>query len=258
VELAKSGLKIMRLQEYPNFRDLGGISAGPAGRLRHGMVYRSEAILDPAVQDAALLEARAIRLIFDLRSSGECGRAPNQFWHEQGAECINLDLMAALRASNNPWEVMRGDLTVRGAEAAMVTLYGGLPRAALTHAATLLGRIADDGLPVLVHCTAGKDRTGFMIAMLLEALGVEREAIIEDYLLSAHRKTAAAREATRAMVAVHLGAPIPEDALDQLMTVQPNYLAASFTAIDADFGGIDGYLGRLGVDRQALRARLLD
>ena len=247
-----------RLQDYPNFRDLGGMSAGPAGRLRHGRVFRSEAILDPAGEDAAQLQTCAIRLVFDLRSAGECGRAPNHFWGTEGAECINLDLMAALRATNNPWEVMRGDLTVRGAEAAMLALYGGLPRASLGHAATLLGRMADGGLPVLVHCTAGKDRTGFMIAMLLEALGVEREAIIEDYLLSAARKTAAARAATRTMVTVHLGADIPEDALDQLMTVQPNYLAASFAAIDADFGGIDGYLGRLGVDRQALRTQLLD
>ena len=251
----------MRLQDYPNFRDIGGMPAGPAARVRHGLVFRSEAVLDPAGQDAEQLRAKAIRLVFDLRSSGECGRAPNRFWAGQGAECINLDLLGSLAPDQNPWAVMRGDVSVAGAEAAMLALYGGLPRAAFGHAATLFNRLADGDLPVLVHCTAGKDRTGFVIAVLLAALGAEPDAILADYMLSVDRKTAAAREATRVMVAGHLGAEPPQAALDRLMTVQPNYLAASLAAIDADFGGIDGYLSQIGFGParlEALRARLLD
>ncbi len=252
---------MIRLQEYPNFRDLGGMAAGAAGRLRRDRIFRSEAVLDPGTEDAAKLEAKAIGLVFDLRSAGECGRAPNRFWAGQGAECLNLDLMGSLDASGNPWLAMREDASERGADAAMHTLYRGLPQAALGHAATFLRRVADGGVPVLVHCTAGKDRTGFMIAMLLAALGVGNDAILEDYMLSASRKTAAAREATRAMVASHLGQEISEQALDRLMTVRPSYLAASLATIEGQFGGIDSYLAQLGFDavrRAALQDLLLE
>ena len=235
--------------------------AGVSGRLRHGRVFRAEALLDPGPDDAALLEAMSIRLVIDLRSTAECVRAPNRFWAGQGAECIGMDLMENLDSASNPWRVMREDPSVNGAGKAMLALYRGLPRAALTHARVLLGRMAEDVAPVLVHCTAGKDRTGFMIALLLAALGVEQEAILEDYMLSASRKTAAAREATRAMVIGHLGSPMAEDALDIMMGVRPDYLAGSFAAIEAEFGGIDRYLLQLGmgsVQREAMRSQLLE
>jgi protein-tyrosine phosphatase len=261
VGLADTGLNVTRLQEYPNFRDIGGMNAGSFGRLRHGLVFRAEAVLDPGPGDAALLEVSEIRLVFDLRSSAECIRAPNRFWTGQGAECLNMDLMADLDAASNPWVVMREDTSVQSADKAMLALYRGLPQAALAHAPTLLGRIANGGAPVLVHCTAGKDRTGFMIALLLAALGVPHDTIIEDYLLSAGRKTAAAREATRAMVVSHLGSAMAEDALDTMMGVKPDYLAASLAAIESEFGGMDRYLLQLGVDpqrREALQALLLE
>lgn len=261
VRLADTGLNVTRLQDYPNFRDIGGMAAGALGRLRHGLVFRAEAVLNPGPDDAALLHASAIRNVFDLRSSAECIRAPNQFWAGQGAECIGMDLIASLDATSNPWAAMREDPSADGADKAMLALYRGLPQAALDHAPILLGRIADGGVPVLVHCTAGKDRTGFMIALLLAALGVEQETILEDYMLSASSKTAAAREATRAMVVNHLDRAMPEDALDTVMGVRPAYLAASFAAIDTQFGGIDSYLVRLGIDavrREAMRSQMLE
>ncbi|MEY2943126.1 MAG: hypothetical protein RLY97_1140, partial [Pseudomonadota bacterium] len=171
------------------------------------------------------------------------------------------DLMASLDTTSNPWMAMRDDASARGADAAMHAVYRGLPQAALGHAAKFLHRLAQGSGPVLVHCTAGKDRTGFMIAMLLAALGVGQDAMLADYMLSASRKTLAAREATRAMVASHLGQEISEDALDGLMTVKPSYLAASFAVIDRQFGGIDAYLAQLGCDtgrRTALQDLLLE
>ena len=259
--LAYPGLIMTHLQDYPNFRDLGGLSADSGARLRVGRVFRAEAVLDPRPDDAALLAAKSIRLVIDLRSSGECGRAPNRFWSGQGAECLNMDLMANLDVASDPWRAMREDASVCGADRAMHALYGGLPQAALSHAAIFLGRVADGGTPVLVHCTAGKDRTGFMIAMLLAALGAAQDAILDDYLLSASRKTGAAREATRAMVASHLWHELAEDALDTMMGVKPSYLAASFAAIEEQFGGIDSYLLQLGIDanrRKDLRLHLLE
>ena len=250
-----------RLQGYPNFRDLGGMRAGASCRVRHGRVFRAEAVLDPGSGDAALLEANDIRLVFDLRSSGECERAPNRFLVGLGAECLNMDLLAQLDPASDPWLALREDSTADGADTAMHALYRGLPRAVLPYAPTFLERIADSGAPMLVHCTAGKDRTGFMIALLLAALGTDNEAIFADYMLSASRKTAAAREATRAMIASHLGRDLSNEALDIMMGVKPTYLAASFLAIETQFGGIDHYLSQLGFGtarRASLRVQLLE
>lgn len=113
---------------------------------------------------------------------------------------------------------------------------------------------------MLIHCTAGKDRTGFLVALLLAAAGVSRNNVIADYLLSAGRANATARDATRALAISRLGVPLPEAALDELMSVQEAFLAASFAAIDRHHGGLDAYLELAGVTsthRASLEAALL-
>ena len=99
-----------------------------------------------------------------------------------------------------------------------------------------------------------------MIAVLLAALEVEPAAIEADYMASAGRKTDVAREATRHMARSLVGGEIGDDAIEEIMGVKPSYLAASFAAINTDFGGIDVYLGQVGLDpakRAALRTHLI-
>lgn len=244
----------------PNFRDVGALPVIGGGTLRRGMLFRSEAVLDPAPGDVAQIRQCGIRLVFDLRSSAETLRAPNRFWDEEGIEHHNLDLLSGFPRDQNPWAVLRDNPTRAGSEALMHALYAGMPRAALSHLPQLFDGAACGGLPLLVHCTAGKDRAGFMIAMLLAALGIEPAAIEADYMASAGRKTDVAREATRHMARSYVGGEIVEEAIEGLMGVNPSYLAASFAAIDADFGGIEAYLFSVGLDqakRAALQAQLI-
>ena len=224
-------------------------------------MFRSAAVLDPAPDEAAQIRQCGIRLVFDLRSTAETQRAPNRFWAGEGIEHHNLDLLAGFPHDQNPWAVLRDNPTQAGSEALMHALYAGMPRAALGHLPRLFDGIAQDGLPVLIHCTAGKDRTGFMVAMVLAALEVEHVAIEADYMASAGRKTAVAREATQQMARSYVGGEICDDAIDGLMGVRPSYLAASFAAIESEFGGIDAYLTTLGLDpqkRTALKAQLIE
>lgn len=245
----------------PNFRDVGPLPTMDGGTLRSGMLFRSEALLNPAPRDAEQIRQCGIRLVFDLRSSGETVRAPNRFWAGEGIEHHNLDLLSGFPRDTNLWAGLRAKPTRADGEALMHALYAGMPRAALSYLPRLFDGAAQGGLPMLVHCTAGKDRTGFMVAVLLAALGVERGAIEADYMASAGRMTDVAREATRQMTASHAGREVGDDVIEGLLGVSPSYLAASFAAIDTDFGGTDAYLARVGLDpprRAALQALLIE
>ena len=106
--------------------------------------------------------------------------------------------------------------------------------------------------PVVFHCTAGKDRTGFAAALLLSALGVERDAIMQDYLLTNQRyRRSPGMEGAG-----------PAHVMDVLWQVQPAFLQAAFDAMERDYGGLSSYLsGPVGIaagECEQLRRSLLE
>ena len=242
------------LATAPNFRDLGGLPTIDGRRVRSGLVFRSEALLAPTAEDAAAIAAHGIVLVCDLRSDTERGHAPNDWWAARGVERLHLDILAGIRTPNGPWSRLKADPTIDGALAAMDGIYAAMPAAALAHVAAIVARIAAGDLPLLIHCTAGKDRTGFVSAMLLAALGTEHEAIVADYLDSEGRRTAQVREGTRRMVIDRVGEGVPAAAIDALMGVDRRYIEASFAVVEARYGGVAGYLVAGGVDRRLLDA----
>ena len=143
----------------------------------------------------------------------------------------------------------------------MIALYRAIP---LDHAASyraMFAQILAGRVPIIINCSAGKDRTGVGAALILAALGVPRETIVDDYLLTnehadwdwllTQRSTLVARAwSARA------------EALEPLLTVDEAYLDSFFAELDSSHGGIEGYLtGPLKMDegaRQLLRERLLD
>jgi protein-tyrosine phosphatase len=115
----------------------------------------------------------------------------------------------------------------------------------------LFGHLLEDRAPLVIHCTAGKDRTGFASALILHALGVADEIIAEDYLLTnRHYK----RDASNA-------SDLPADVLDAIGNVEASYLAAAFEAVGSEYGDLETYLRdglKLGTpERTALKARYL-
>ena len=136
----------------------------------------------------------------------------------------------------------------------MRTVYAGMPAAAAPHLAPLIDALLDADGAVLIHCTAGKDRTGFVSALLLAILGVGRLGIMADYLASRGRRTERVVEATRRLVQAQVGA-MSLEALEALLDVDEGYLDTSFEIIAEQYGGLAGYLQAAGVGPERI-ARL--
>jgi protein-tyrosine phosphatase len=169
-----------------NFRDLGGIAAGP-GVTRFGVIYRSDRLSNLTAADGNALRELGITTIIDMRSRDERDRAPNRLPSDLPARQIARAFLprhthAMIEAINS------GQCDPAQAHAMMLRQYEAL---ALDHTADyqqiLDDLLAPEAVPAIFHCTSGKDRTGMIAAIILLALGASVEAIIEDYTLTQDR-----------------------------------------------------------------------
>ena len=250
------GEELVRLASADNFRDVSGPDAAYAGAdgrsLRRGVAYRSNELLLTET-DVESLGRLGVGAIFDLRTDHEVeshpdAEVPGARWEHLEVKGIPMDAVTTLADRSTAHDVMlqvyRGFVEVEGARAAF---------------ATLLRSIADSDAPVLFHCTAGKDRTGWAAALLLHLAGVDDETILEDYLLT-NTFASATREKYLGLVREHLGADKVE-VYERVMVADQAYLLAAYDAVAAAYGDRLGYL-RDGLalndaTLERLRARML-
>lgn len=228
-----------------NFRDLGGYPSRFGGAVRFGRVFRSDRLDRMTVADRARYEQLGIRTIYDLRRSEEREVAPDPFPNE------HVCIISALEANGHP------KLGEEPPESDGADLLRLLYRGMLDHAGRDIGRvfrgIADPRVaPVLFHCTAGKDRTGMIAALLLEWLGVPRELVLDDYeVTNEYRHEAAERDTFDRLVAEGMA---PEAAAG-LLSAPRWAMDETLAELDDDFGGIEAFLrGRAGLDDTVLAA----
>jgi len=175
--------RILALEGASNFRDLGGHRAADGGRTRRGLVFRSDAPHRLTPADLAVVGRLGLRVVYDLRTDEERRRAPSVLPRD-----IRREVLMIGGTNGKVREVGEHIVAGRLAEVPddfLVLVYEGLVEGqAATFGQLLTGLAESDGLPALIHCTHGKDRTGISVALLLSVLRVDEATILDDYELS--------------------------------------------------------------------------
>ncbi len=253
----------LRLEGAGNFRSLGGLPAHDGRRIRPFALMRADRLAGLGSDDWTSLAGIGLATICDLRSDAERTEHPNAVPVDFAIHQLNCDIRNDLRVDPSLAQLLVADPTARGVEQVMMEIYRRFPGYMGGTLRAIVDRLLEGGTPLLVHCSAGKDRTGFVIATLLHALEVPDDLILGDYLASRGWPGA---EQHRAALAPRLGRIIPpgalREAVDAALDVREAYLDAALTAVRADFGSVARYLeAASGVDAdrlEQLRERLLE
>jgi protein-tyrosine phosphatase len=252
------------LRGLPNFRDFGGYETKDGRRVREGVLYRSQAFGGATEKDLEYLAGLDIRMVCDLRSKFEREQARDRWPVGLMPSRLYLDIRSDARAGHSELiDAIRKEPNPAGVHRGMLLIYRGMPAAFAPVLPQLFAHLLDPvHLPMVIHCHAGKDRTGFICAVILAALGVQDQHITADYLLTAQRidRMQLSLELVETFSAF-VGVPLTVEALQVALDVCPEYLDAAMQALAADYGGIDGYLqtaAKLGAaEHERLRSLLL-
>lgn len=244
-----------RLSSIANFRDVagnegGGYEALANRHLKRGVIYRSNDLASASDEDLATLASLNIKHVYDLRSAteiadplvGGADKIP------AGADYTNIpinfgDLAALAQSLQSPDEGRQFMVDVNRSFITDPAKREGLKQA--------LTAIADSDGPVLIHCTGGKDRTGWISALLLTLSGVQEQTIIDDYLLS-NEYLAESNAQALAQIRAGLGEQAALN-IEPVLGVDKTYLAAAFEQMRADYGGPIAYLADgLGMEQMTI------
>jgi protein-tyrosine phosphatase len=254
----------------PNARDLGGLPAVDGRRIRPGLLIRSSALGRLVDDDLPVLRQLGIACLVDLRAPSEIEVAPPD--RLAGGPHVELlpiydpehpvfTYVAAVMLGHDlgAYEALAREGTA-GAMAAIYRWFVTDPGARAGFAAAVRLAARPDRLPLLFHCSAGKDRTGWLAVILLTSLGVDAATIRADYLRT-NEATADVQESILGAMTVRRPG-LDVDAIRPVLEVRPEYLDAAYAEVDRVYGGFDGYLGAgLGLDGAeiaALRDNLLE
>lgn len=235
-----------------NFRDLGGLPIAGGGSTRFGRVYRADRLCTLSDADLRHLEAAGIRHVFDLRSQTEADDFPDRL--PAGASYARLSMTSdeTFQARTIYERIVEGEIKAYG-EPEMVAGYVRILQNFGPSFARIVRQVAQ-GEPTIIHCTAGKDRTGVAAMLLLDLVGVAAEHVVADYALSAERQPSQQYDHTEANSLV----PMLEDyGLDPagfapLWEARGAVMAAVVEQLHDRWGGAAGYLARAGMDAQEL------
>jgi protein-tyrosine phosphatase len=232
-----------------NLRDLGGYPAADGRHVRRGLLFRAPALVALTDSDIAAIAALGLRTTCDFRGVREREVNPVIL---AGAHAVPLPIEPSVGAGLR--DILRtglatGHVTPEEMLDLLREAYQAYALQSFDRYRALFDLLRDDAnLPLLFHCSAGKDRTGFGAALLLTALGVSWDHVMHDYL--------ATNRLWRREIARNFD--LPQPVKDTLLGAHATLLTAAFDAVRGAYGSVDAYLERaLGLDAAA-RAGLAD
>ncbi|WP_078084895.1 tyrosine-protein phosphatase [Microbulbifer mangrovi] len=258
-------VRVLPLEGGRNFRDLGGYETTDGKTVKWGKLYRSGILTNLTADDYAYLRDREIATIVDFRSTSERSNEPDNW---RGSSAITLEWDYEMNWEQDFAKLFsRPDFSKQDLVELMDKGYTDLVKQQTPAYRAMFQKLIESEDPLLFHCTAGKDRTGIGAALILTALGVDRETVKQDYMLS--NKTLAgvkmmalpedASEKEKRMYAFF--AQLPEDIRGAMSGVELSWLESAFDEMARQHGSVEGYIEHaLDVDPQELallRTRLL-
>jgi len=241
--------RLVPLAGGSNFRDMGGYLTQDNHRVRRGLLFRSGVMTWLSDADQQYLAQLGVEQVVDLRSSEELEIYPNNWVRNAGIDYFNHDysIMELLQNANT-----------QVSSESMPALYGAMPVMLKPQLTQYFAYLVAGKAPIVVNCSAGQDRTGIASALLLSVLGVPREVVLEDYLLSSDFRRPvvergdldlAALASTNTFAALMSRYPADETHVPPLMTADGvPYLQFALQKIEQDYGSVNGYLAsELGV-----------
>lgn len=232
--------RLIPMEGQPNLRDIGGLPTEDGRFVKWGEIYRSGKLSDLTSNDLRYLSRLGIKTVVDLRNDIEIAKDPDRY--PKGVKYYQISLSDK---EGKAYERIRQMVLKEGyrrakAKALFVDVMRAFADTLATDIKPIFGLLLNenDRTPLLYHCTGGKDRTGFTTAMILSALGVSREIITEDYLMSNYYRQEMNRKNMKRARLIGLDA----ETLEYAIMVRKEYMDAVFEVIDEKYGGTEKYL----------------
>lgn len=247
-----SGAVTAPLPGTTNTRDLGGLPIEDGGIVGHGRLFRGD-VLGPvgssaeccwSDEHAPTYRELGLRLVVDLRSEAEVELVPSAWGTGTGARLLHAPVPEGVEGTETDFmRMLRDGLITRFGPADLGVWYSQVFDRRADVFGRVIAEIADPtGRPTLIHCHAGKDRTGLVIALILGVLGVPREAILADYTVTGVNRRHVAEQAEP--LVAELGLVMAE--VRTFFESPPLALSAALDHLDREYGGVAGYLQQAG------------
>lgn len=229
------------------------------GRIKKGLLYRSDQLSKLTKHDLEILSELKLKRVYDLRNKDEQQKDPDKLPSGQNIQIVPVPFaFAELDEAVMRKRIVRGQLNKGDTEKLMIESYETYVIDYRKQIALIIRDLAEPGeLPALIHCVHGKDRTGLVIATILEVLGVPKDIIMQDYLLTNMFWDS---ETSRLSTLAHIGSLFrtPSSEVRNLMLAKPEYLQDAGKEVKEHYGSIDNYIHEgLGLDDATIK-RLRD
>jgi len=258
-------MTIHTFEAIHNFRDCGGYPATDGRTMRRGLLFRSAHYPQATETDLAAMRALGLSTIVDLRRPQEREFHPSPRWSGFDVQVVTHPGRDGMVLPPHLAAFERAGESAQEARAAMTQIYRDMPLDPMfvDLMREYFAALAESGGAVLVHCAAGKDRTGVAVALTHHVLGVSEADMMANYL--ATNESVEARYADTGPMRQFLareGRAVSDDAIRTILGVEEPYLRAAFGTMDAEYGSRDGYLedavGVTPTQRAAIVARLTE
>ncbi len=238
----------VKLQGAINFRDIGGYKTKEGKQVKWGKIYRSAEINRLTTSDLEKLASLKIHYVLDFRGPAEVAAGADKIPNTS----IRISLPAGSEEVGDKSKMFKSMSTATVGDSIMLPFYSNIdafPKRYKPMFEALLNNSSDSAL--VYHCTAGKDRTGIATALILYALGVDEQTIMNDYLATNYyRQSDNGRMRKMLMDNYHL----KEAVVDDVLGVKEIYLKATFDAIQNKYGSVDKFLqSEMGLNKSNLK-----